>query len=174
MTVKCKQNKGKRANIDDSQLNEDRNFMSGSVEKRVIEKQCKSIYIPIVSLISLTASLNHQTLLGSLKSHQSIKVKETTYVFCWASYFVSVTKLLFFTLSNFFSSSDYNGWQFIACFCFGFSFLSKYLKIQKTVSMDRWWLKPKWAASHFVEIKNSTLPSDFVWGIIEQWEWLFW
>lgn len=101
MSVKCKQSKGERANINDSQLNQDNNFMSDNVEKRVIEKQCKSIYIPIISLISLIANLNLQTLLGSLKS-QSIEVKESTYVFCWASYFGSVTKPLFFTLSNFF------------------------------------------------------------------------
>ncbi|KDO40134.1 hypothetical protein CISIN_1g034849mg [Citrus sinensis] len=81
MSVKCKQSKGERANINDSQLNQDNNFMSDNVEKRVIEKQCKSIYIPIISLISLIANLNLQTLLGSLKS-QSIEVKESTYVFC--------------------------------------------------------------------------------------------
>lgn len=81
MSVKCKQSKGERANINDSQLNQDNNFMSDNVEKRVIEKQCKSIYIPIISLISLIANLNPQTLLGSLKS-QSIEVKESTYVFC--------------------------------------------------------------------------------------------
>lgn len=81
MSVKCKQSKGERANINDSQLNQDNNFMSDNVENRVIEKQCKSIYIPIISLISLIANLNLQTLLGSLKS-QSIEVKESTYVFC--------------------------------------------------------------------------------------------
>lgn len=81
MSVKCKQSKGERANINDSQLNQDNNFMSDNVEKRVIEKQCKSINIPIISLISLIANLNLQTLLGSLKS-QSIEVKESTYVFC--------------------------------------------------------------------------------------------
>lgn len=81
MSVKCKQSKGERANINDNQLNQDNNFMSDNVEKRVIEKQCKSIYIPIISLISLIANLNLQTLLGSLKS-QSIEVKESTYVFC--------------------------------------------------------------------------------------------
>lgn len=68
MSVKCKQSKGERANINDSQLNQDNNFMSDNVEKRVIEKQCKSINIPIISLISLIANLNLQTLLGSLKS----------------------------------------------------------------------------------------------------------
>lgn len=81
LSVKCKQSKGERANINDSQLNQDNNFMSDNVEKRVIEKQCKSINIPIISLISLIANLNLQTLLGSLKS-QSIEVKESTYVFC--------------------------------------------------------------------------------------------
>lgn len=68
LSVKCKQSKGERANINDSQLNQDNNFMSDNVEKRVIEKQCKSINIPIISLISLIANLNLQTLLGSLKS----------------------------------------------------------------------------------------------------------